>query len=76
MWRADSLEMVMLGKTEGKRREEQRMRLLDSTVDSMHMNLSKLWDIVEDRGDWCAAVQSMGSQRVGHDLATEQQQWI
>ena len=49
----------MLGKTEGKRREEQRMRLLDSTVDSMHMNLSKLWDIVEDRGDWCAAVHGI-----------------
>ena len=50
------------------------MRLLDSIADSMHMDLSKLWDILEDRGDWCAAVQSMGSQRVGHDLSTEQQQ--
>ena len=65
----------MLGKTEGKsRREQQRMRLLDNIADSMHMNLSKLWDTLEGRGAWCVAVQSMGSQRVGHDLATEQQQ--
>ena len=60
----------MLGKTEGKsRREQQRMRLLDSITDSMHMNLSKLWDILEDRGAWYAAVQSMGSQRVGQDFS-------
>ena len=64
------MEMVMLGKTEGKsRREQQRMRLLDSITDSMHMNLSKLWDILEDRGAWYAAVQSMGSQRVGQDFS-------
>ena len=67
IWR---MEMVMLGKTEGKsRREQQRMRLLDSITDSMHMNLSKLWDILEDRGAWYAAVQSMGSQRVGQDFS-------
>ena len=58
MWRADSLEKIlMLGKIEGKRRrEQQRMRWLDSIVDSMHMNLNKLWKIVEDRGAWCAEV--------------------
>ena len=44
---------LMLRKTEGKRRREwQRMRWLDSIIDSMHMNLSKLWEIVEDRGAW------------------------
>ena len=51
MQRAGSLErMLMLGKIEGKRRRGwQRMRLLDSVVDSVDMNLSKLWQRVEDR---------------------------
>ena len=58
MLRADSLEKTqMLGKTEGKRRRGwQRIRWLDSITDSMDMNLSKLWEIVEDRGVWSAAV--------------------
>ena len=60
----------MLGKIEGRRRKEYlKMRLLDSTTDSMDMNLSKLREIVKDRESW-----SMGSQRVGHNLTTEQQQ--
>ena len=56
--RANSLEKtVMLGKIEGKRkRRQQRMRWLDGIVDSMDMNLSKLQEIVKDRGDWHAAV--------------------
>ena len=54
MGRADSLEkLLMLGKIEGKRRgEQQRMKWLDSITDSMGLNLSKLWEIVEDRGAW------------------------
>ena len=61
----------MLGKIEGKRRrEQQKMRWLDLTTDLMDMNLSKLQEIVEDRGAWHSAVH--GVARVGHDLVTEQ----
>ena len=57
MQRANSLEKTLiLGKTESKRRrEQQRMRWLDSIIDSIDMNLSKLLEIVEDRGAWWAA---------------------
>ena len=50
MGRADSLEKtLMLGKTEDKRRRErQRMRWLDNISDSVEMNLSKLWEIMEE----------------------------
>ena len=56
MPRADSLEKtLMLGKIEGKRRRgRQRMRWLDGITDSVDMNLSRLQEIVEVRGAWCA----------------------
>ena len=56
----------MLGKTEGrKRRGQQRIKWLDSITDSMDMNLSKVQEVVKDRKP--GVLQSIGSQRVGHD---------
>ena len=55
--RANSLEKTgMLGKIKGRRRGWKRMRRLDSITDSIDMNLSKIWKIMEDRGAWCAAI--------------------
>ena len=48
---------LILGKIEGRRRRGwQMMRCLDGTIDSMDMSLSKLREMVKDRGGWCAAV--------------------
>ena len=61
---------LMLGKMEGgRRRGRQRMRWLDGITDTMAMSLSKLWELAMDREP--GVLQSMGSQRVGHDWATE-----
>jgi len=64
MRRNDSLEKtLMLGKIEGRRRGRQRMRWFRIITDSMDMNLSKLQEIVEDRGAWCAAVHGAAKSR-------------
>ena len=61
MWRADTLKKIlMLGKTEGKRRwRQQRMRWLDSITNSMDINMSNLREIVKDREAWSTVVHGV-----------------
>ena len=66
MQRANSLKKTLiLGKVEGKRRRgQQRMRWLDSIIDSTDMNLRKLWEIMKDRRVWRAEVHGVAKSRI------------
>ena len=54
--------ILVLGKTEVRRRGQQRLRWLDGMTDSMHMSFSKFWEIVEDRETWSAAFHGVAKR--------------
>ena len=69
-------KIFLQGKIEGRRgKGQQRMKWLDDIINSMDMSSSKLGETVKDREAWQAAVHGV-TKRAGHNLATEQQQYV